>query len=115
MTRFKRLLPIVGFAWVIMYFAFHALSGEQGMRNLMVYKQRESVLNQQLVQLQECRARYERRIAMLSDENLDLDYLEERAHAVLYLADPKDIVLTLRVDDSQSAAGQSICGSGQAS
>jgi len=96
MSRFKKVLPIVGFIWVIVYFAFHAFTGEQGMRNLLVYQQRERVLGQQLAQLQACRQSYERRIALLSDKNLDLDYLEERAHAVLALADPKDIVLTYK-------------------
>ncbi len=98
MSRFKKILPMVGFVWVIMYFAFHAFTGEQGMRNLLKYQQREKELSQQLVQLQACRHSYERRIALLSDENLDLDYLEERAHAVLALADSKDIVLTYKAE-----------------
>ncbi|MDQ7018868.1 MAG: septum formation initiator family protein [Robiginitomaculum sp.] len=98
MSRFKKILPIAGFIWVIMYFAFHAFTGEQGMRNLLVYQQREKELSQQLAQLQACRKSYEKRIALLSDQNLDLDYLEERAHAVLALADPKDIVLTYKTE-----------------
>jgi cell division protein FtsB len=106
MSRFKKILPIAGFIWVIMYFAYHAFTGEQGMRNLLVYQQREMVLGQQLAQLQACRQSYERRIALLSDQNLDLDYLEERAHAVLALADPRDVVLTYKTKTNTKTANR---------
>ncbi len=95
MNRLKQFLPVVIFLWVIAYFAYHAMTGEQGMRNLIVYQQREAALSQELAQLQRCRTSYENRIALLSDQNLDLDYLEERAHAVLFMADPRDIVLAV--------------------
>jgi len=96
MSRFKKVLPIAGFIWVIVYFAYHAFTGEQGLRNLLVYKQQEARLEQQLSQLKSCRGGIEKRIAMLSDDSLDLDYLEERAHSVLALTDPRDVFLTYK-------------------
>jgi cell division protein FtsB len=104
MSRFKRFIPFAGFAWVMVYFAFHAFTGEQGIPNLRIYQQREQMLSQRLEQLQRCRADYEQRIAMLGDDNLDLDYLEERAHDVIYYADSKDIVLAYAVDAKAETA-----------
>ncbi len=103
MSRFKQYLPVAGFVWAILYFAYHGFTGEQGMRNLLIYKQQETALELQISKLQSCRAGYEKRIEMLSDNNLDLDYLEERAHAVLFLADPQDIVLTYNTDTKRDS------------
>ncbi len=96
MTRFKRMLPVAGFVWVMIYFAYHAFTGDQGLPSLTIYHQREQVLVGRLAQLQNCRASFEKRIQLLNDHSLDLDYLEERAHTVLYLADVRDVILPLK-------------------
>ncbi len=112
MVRLKRLLPVAGFAWLMFYFAYHAMTGDQGLRNLMIYQQREQVLGQRLVHLKHCRSSIETRISLLGDQSLDLDYLEERAHSILYLADPKDIVLPLGVGDGAGTQKKQDCSQG---
>ncbi len=106
MTRFKRALTFAGFALLISYFGYHTFTGTSGVRHLAAYHQREAALNRELARLQECRADLQKRIRMLSDESLDLDYLDERARAVLFYAKPEDKVLSLG-QESPGAALQS--------
>lgn len=96
MLRFKRFLPIMGFVCLISYFAYHTFTGEQSVGKLLIYHQREAALSEQLETLQACRAELEHFIAMLSDQQLDLDFLEERARALLYMADADDIVIQVK-------------------
>ncbi len=95
MTRIKRALTFAGFALLISYFGYHTLTGTSGVRSLAAYHQREAVLQRQLDRLRACRADLQKRIRMLSDESLDLDYLDERARAVLFYANPADTMLSL--------------------
>lgn len=109
MTRFKRALTVAGFALLISYFGYHTLTGASGLRSLAAYHQREAVLGRQLARLQKCRADLQNRIRMLSDESLDLDYLDERARAVLYFADPADKALSLGGNSEKRSMKSKAC------
>ncbi len=109
MSRLKNLLPFLGFACLISYFAYHTFTGEQSVGKLMVYHQREAALAHQLAALQACRSDLEKRVNLLSDQSLDLDYLEQRARAVLYMADARDVLVQLGDDGAVGGQGVAPC------
>ncbi len=93
--RLKTYLPTAAMAFLIFYFGFHALTGERGLlkarerREMMAEKQAE------LAQLRAERADLEARARFLRDQSLSADLLEERAHALLGFADPRDYVIRI--------------------
>jgi cell division protein FtsB len=75
------------------YFAWNTSRGEHGLRNHAV---REEQLRAALAERDAARAeqeRWEKRVAGLRTTHLDGDSLDERARAMLNLADPNDIVV----------------------
>jgi len=89
----KSYLPTAALAFLIFFFAFHALTGERG---LLLAQQRQEALAQKqadLARLRKVRADLELQAHYLRDESLSLDLLEERAHDVLGFIDPRDYVI----------------------
>ena len=75
---------------------FFGWSATQGNRGLVAYAQREDLLRQLRVDQMEARAErdaWERRVSGLRASHLQLDTLDERARAMLNLAEPNDIVV----------------------
>jgi cell division protein FtsB len=85
-------MPVI-FLAITGYFGWNATQGNRG---LMAYAQREDVLRQvtadQVAATTE-RDIWERRVAGLRSNRLDRDTLDERARAMLNLADPTDVVV----------------------
>jgi cell division protein FtsB len=84
--------PVI-FLSLVGYFAWNATHGDRG---LMAYAQRQSLLKQaqaDLAQAEADRDAWERRVAGLRSNHVDPDELDERARAMLNLADPADIVV----------------------
>jgi cell division protein FtsB len=80
-------------AILIFYFGFHALTGDRG---LLLSHQRERTLAEEQAELKRLHAErmdLEARARFLRDESLSADLLEERAHALLGFADPRDYVI----------------------
>ena len=75
------------------YFAYSALQGDSGLVEQVRLAREEERLTRQLDLLQEERRRMENLTLRLSDRNLDLDLLDERARAVLGHARPDEIVI----------------------
>jgi cell division protein FtsB len=95
--EFKRRLratamPVI-FLAITGYFGWNATQGNRG---LMAYAQREDLLRQvtadQAAAIAE-RDMWERRVTGLRSSRLDRDTLDERARAMLNLADPTDVVV----------------------
>ena len=97
LSRARPYLPTAIFAFLIVYFSFHALTGDRGM---LTEGARESVLAQRTAELQKIKAEREEletRVRLLRTTSLSKDLLEERARLLLGYADPQDYVI--RVQD----------------
>ncbi len=92
----RRLRAVVApliFLSLVGYFGWNAVQGNHG---LVAYAQRQELLAQ--AQADEARAQterdaWERRVAGLRARHIDADALDERARAMLNLADPSDIIV----------------------
>jgi cell division protein FtsB len=91
--RLQTYLPTAILAFLIFYFAFHALTGDRGL--LLTRQRREMLASKQaeLAQLQVERRELEIRARLLRDQSLSADLLEERSHVLLGFVDPKDYVV----------------------
>ncbi len=102
MNALKRFIPLSGLMVVIAYLGFHAWTGEQGYRSHLTLSSEIADTRQQLAEVRAERAAMEDRVARLNDATpdaeIDVDYLEERARAVLRFAHPDEIVVTLDAD-----------------
>ncbi|WP_269713381.1 FtsB family cell division protein [Caulobacter sp. NIBR2454] len=93
---FARLQPYLTtaiLAFLIFYFAFHALTGDRG---LLSSSQRNATLAVRQKELKRIRAErmdLEARARLLRDGSLSADLLEERARVLLGFGDPRDYVI----------------------
>ena len=88
-------IPPVLFAALTAYFGWNALGGDHGLR---AYAARQQVLvhaKAQLAAAEDEREAAEKRVEGLRTAHIDPDALDERARAMLNLADPTDIVVPL--------------------
>ena len=91
--RLRVLVAPVLFLAVGGYFAFNAMEGERGLK-AYAQRQRDLVMAQsELTRAEADLATWERRVAGLRTNNLNLDTLDERSRAMLNLADPNEILL----------------------
>ena len=99
MKALKRFMLLGGFMLASVYSGYHAWTGEQGLRNHMIIKAEIAETRAELDAVRARRLAMEDRVARLSDRadgpGVDVDYLEERARAVLRFAHPDEIVVTL--------------------
>src|SRR5215472_6254380 len=90
--------PLI-FLALVGYFGWNAAQGNHG---LVAYAQRQELLAQaqadQAAALAE-RDAWERRVAGLRARHIDADALDERARAMLNLADPSDIIVSYGPSD----------------
>ena len=95
-ARLRPYLPTAALAFLILYFAFHAFTGDQG---LLTSGQRSETLvakSRELAALRAQRQDLEVRARLLRDTSLSRDLLEERARAQLGFADPRDYVIRMK-------------------
>ncbi|SFI38010.1 septum formation initiator family protein [Jannaschia pohangensis] len=83
-------LALLGFAG---YFVFAAVQGEYGVFRRVELEAEREVLAAELALLTAEAARMRDRTARLSDDNLDLDLLDERARLVLGVARTDEIIV----------------------
>ena len=96
LARLRSYLPTAALALLIVYFAVHAFTGEQG---LLSSNQRDATLlakRRELALLQAQRDDLEKRAHLLRDTSLSADLLEERARSLLGFADPRDYVIRMK-------------------
>ena len=91
--QLKTYLPTAILAFLIFFFAFHALTGERGL--LLAHQRRAALAERQklLKDLEAERAGLEIKAHFLRNESLSLDLLEERAHEELGFVAPEDYVI----------------------
>jgi cell division protein FtsB len=93
LARLATFVPTLILAALIFYFGFNALTGDRG---LLTSHQRQATLTEDEAELAALKAEHAelaRRAALLADDHVSRDLLEERAHVVLGFADPRDYVI----------------------
>ena len=96
LARLRPFLPTVALGLLILYFAFHAFTGDRG---ILSSNQRDATLvakTHELASLQTERQDLEIRARLLRDTSLSADLLEERARSLLGFADPRDYVIRMK-------------------
>jgi cell division protein FtsB len=77
---------------MLTYLTFHALNGSHGIYALLKEQHRMDFQKQRLAELQKQHQIAAHRVALLSDNSLDLDLLDERARFVLGYAGKDELV-----------------------
>ena len=96
LARLRPYLPTAALAFLIVYFAFHAFTGDQG---LLTSGQRSETLvakSRELAALKAQRQDLEVRAHLLRDGSLSRDLLEERTRSLLGFAEPRDYVVRMK-------------------
>jgi cell division protein FtsB len=91
--RLRLMIAPTAFLAIAGYFGWHAMQGNRG---LVAHAERLELLRKVEADNATARAerdRWERRVASLRASQLNPDTLDERARAMLHLADPGDIVV----------------------
>ncbi|HEU0162609.1 MAG TPA: septum formation initiator family protein [Rhizomicrobium sp.] len=96
-TRFFTVLlvPAITVA-VVSYFGAYAIWGDRGILRLEEAQSRLALQKQQLVQLQDSRARLEHRIGLMEQAGADPDLVEELARTELMTAAPNQVAVPRR-------------------
>jgi cell division protein FtsB len=90
-------------ALVIFYFGVNAYTGDHGLIAKQDLDQEVGALTTELNAVKAERVVWERRVSLLRPDNLDPDLLDERARALLDMADPHDVTLFLKRTDRTQA------------
>jgi cell division protein FtsB len=93
LARLRSYLPTAALALLIVYFAVHAFTGEQGLLSSNLRDETLMAKTRELAALQAQREDLEKRARLLRDTSLSADLLEERARSLLGFADPRDYVI----------------------
>ena len=91
--RLKALVAPTVFLSLVGYFGWNAVQGDRG---LVAFTERERLLAQAQADQAKAQAEvesWERRVSGLRSRHIDADALDERARAMLNLADPSDIIV----------------------
>lgn len=92
-ARLRPFIPSAALAFLIVYFAFHAMTGDRGLLSWSARSETLAVKKAQLNKLKAQRMDMEARAQLLRDGSLSRDLLEERARSLLGFADPRDYVI----------------------
>jgi cell division protein FtsB len=93
--RVRLIIAPAVFLTITGYFAWNATQGDRG---LVAYAQRQELLRQVMADQGAARAErdvWEKRVSGLRARHLDPDTLNERARAMLNLAEPTDVIVKL--------------------
>ncbi|HLY79487.1 MAG TPA: septum formation initiator family protein [Caulobacteraceae bacterium] len=96
LARLRPFLPTAALLLLILYFGFHAFTGDRG---ILTSSQRDEALvakTRELAQVRAERQDLETRARLLRDTSLSADLLEERARSLLGFADPRDYVIRMK-------------------
>ncbi len=92
--RAKLTIAPAVFLALVGYFVWNVTQGDRGLKS---YAQSQSLLRQaqaDLAQAEKERDAWERRVAGLRNQHIDRDTLDERARAMLNLAEPTDVIVS---------------------
>ena len=86
------ILPAL-FMSLVAYFLWNATQGDRGLQAYALRQEQLKMVQADLAKAQADQAGWERRVSELRSQRLDPDMLDERARAMLNLADPADVVM----------------------
>jgi cell division protein FtsB len=81
------------FLSLVGYFGWNATQGDRGLQAYAIRQEQLKAVQADLHKIEAERDLLERRVAGLRTQRLDPDTLDERARAMLNLADPNDVVV----------------------
>ena len=81
------------FLALVGYFGWNATQGERGLNAYAMRQDQLKAVQAELGRITQERDTWERRVAGLRTQRLDPDTLDERARAMLNVADPADVVM----------------------
>ncbi len=102
----KSLVWPVLFASLTLYFGWNATRGEHGLKTYRLRQAQLVTSQQEEKQAEAERDAWEIRVSGLRQNQIDSDTLDERARAMLNLADPADIVVPLTPPKSGGQPGE---------
>ena len=81
--------------WLVLtvYFGYHAVNGERGLRRLFELKQEIQIASQVAEEVALRRAEMEKKVRQLSPQSIDVDTLEESARTLLNMGQEGDYVI----------------------
>ncbi|MBO4520934.1 MAG: septum formation initiator family protein [Alphaproteobacteria bacterium] len=81
--------------WLVLtvYFGYHAVNGERGLRRLFELKQEIQIASQVAEEVALRRAEMEKKVRQLSPQSIDVDMLEESARSLLNMGQDGDYVI----------------------
>ncbi len=88
-------LPVALCAIALIYFGFHAVGGDNGLKAWFVVTSKITKVEQELAVTSAERQRLEHMVALLRPESLDADMLDEAARNGLGLSHPDDLIILL--------------------
>lgn len=86
-------LPPALFLALVGYFLWNATQGDRGLQAYAVREQQLKAAQAELARVTDEQNAWERRVSGLRSQHLNPDTLDERARAMLNLADPADVVM----------------------
>jgi cell division protein FtsB len=89
----KAAIPPLVFLSLVGYFGWNATQGDRGLKAYALQLQDLKLAQSQLAAAEAERDAWEMKVSGLRSNHLDPDTLDERARAMLNLADPGDIVV----------------------
>lgn len=97
--RLKKSGILIVFGIFSFYFAINAIKGDRGFFKYLYLKGKVEAATAERERYALIKKDLERKVAMLSEQSLDLDYLEERARIVLNMAkDGEYVILDKDID-----------------
>lgn len=81
--------------WLVLtvYFGYHAVNGERGLRRLFELKQEIQIASQVAGEVALRREEMEKKVHQLSPQSLDVDMLEESARTLLNMGQDGDYII----------------------
>lgn len=92
-NNLKLIYKISAILVVFIYFIFHAITGENGLRAYLVTKVQLAKQTEKLAKIEKVLSSLKRNVKLLSNDSLDLDLLEERCRIILNYSDPSDVIV----------------------
>lgn len=91
--RFRQLFVPLLFAVVFGYFGYHIVNGDRGLLAMIHLQKEVATAADNLTEAQAALRIWENRVALLRNQSLDPDMLDERARALLHVAQPDDLIM----------------------
>ena len=92
-TRLKKSGFLIVFGICSFYFVVNAVKGDRGIFRYMYLKSKVESAKVERMRYAAIKSDLEHKVAMLSEQSLDLDYLEERARSVLNMVKEDEYII----------------------